>query len=265
MASIALPPPAADAKFPVFGVMEAGYQGQELVLSFARCFRQDAGAPELTLWHKEKIQKCAPTSALHAVVPDTLDARCFTVYFNDGTAPWTFWCAAVEHCVAVGELLKECCGGMPPSSLTEGSRDQMFCNTWVEKKGKVKWARRWVALVGCRLLCFRNEGMAPKGRKPPSEVPLNIIPITGTENVSRHRTTCALHGMTITIRTFREYQFKFKTKAEAAQWMQALAQAGERQQTLSDTAVLQTPKAVRGGADPAPARSTSMPHPVTLP
>ena len=130
-------------------------------------------------------------------------------------------CALLNHCPH-GDM------------LDLSTNDERFCSTWAEKKGKIKWARRWLAIAGCRLLCFRDEAVAPEGRKPPSTVPLNVIPMSASNSQSRFKTEVKVSGTVIHIKTFREYQFRFQTKDEANMWMQALSNASERQQHISE-------------------------------
>ena len=210
--------------FPVFGVLEPHNPKDEKVLSF------DHTTSTIKIWHKEKVEKTTSYSSIIAAVGGIIDKKYFTIYFNDGTLPWSLWCPTPEHCATVCGYVGQCLVQDRPN-LCDGDTDQLYSSTWVEKKGKVKWARRWIALVGSRLLCFRNEGIAPKGRKAPSVVPLNIIPISG--NMSCTTFTLGPSGTIITMKTFREYQFKFSSKQEATAWLQAMQQAATRQDVIS--------------------------------
>ena len=190
----------------------------------------DQAEQMLKVWHKEKVERSMPFGSVIMSVRDVLDHLYFTLYFNDGTLPWSFWCPTKEHCIMLCGYLYQCASQGAPNLIESGS-DQLYCSTWVEKKGKVKWARRWIALVGCRLLCYRNEGVAPKGRKAPSTVPLNVIPISG--DIACTKFELASNGTVIVLKTFREYQFRFSTKQEATVWLQAMQQAATRQDSIT--------------------------------
>ena len=211
-------------KFPCFGVIEATHPKDEKILSF------DYETLEIKQWRKEKVEKKASFAAVLISVRDILDPCSFTLYFNDGILPWSFYCPTQEHCVMLCGYLNQCATANQNIPNLLGS-DQLYCSTWVEKKGKVKWARRWIALVGCRLLCYRNEGTAPKGRKAPSTVPLNVIPISG--NIACTKFTLATNGTDIMMTTFREYKFRFGSKQEATVWLQAIQQAATRQDIIT--------------------------------
>ncbi len=223
------------ATFPTcYGIMAPDNAKDEMILSFhGPAGDGDTGGENcIKVWHKEKCQKTVAWSAVLAAVPDIIDPRYFTVYFTDGTSPWTYYCANGESRSALCLLLNECQNQQQPNLA---ANDERFCSTWVEKKGKMKWARRWIALAGCRLLCFRDEAVAPQGRKPPSTVPLNVIPMSAENGTSRFKTSVSVSGTTIVIKNFREYQFRFPTKDEANMWMQALSMAAQRQQHISET------------------------------
>jgi hypothetical protein len=211
-------------KFPVFGILEPQNEKDEKILQFHH------ETSSLQIWHKEKVEKTISYSTIIAAVVDVFDKKYFTIYFNDGGLPRSLWCPTQEHCVQICGYLGQCSEQEKPN-LCEGDTDQLYSSTWVEKKGKVKWAKRWIALVGNRLLCYRNEGIAPKGRKAPSTVPLNVIPISG--NVACTKFTLGPSGTIIILKTFREYQFKFSSKQEATAWLQALHQAATRQDNIS--------------------------------
>ena len=211
-------------KFPVFGVLDPHNLRDEKVLSF------DHVAAVIKVWHKEKVTKTVPYSSVIAAVNDILRRDHFSLYFNDGTLPWSFRCPTQEHCLLLCGYLGQCVDQGRPD-LCSSDTDQLYSSTWVEKKGKVKWARRWIALVGCRLLCYRNEGIAPKGRKAPSTVPLNVIPISGNRTCTKF--ALGPCGTVIVMETFREYQFRFSSKQEATAWLQAMQQAATRQDNIS--------------------------------
>ena len=124
-------------KFPVFGVLEPGNLRDEKILKF------DSDVKKIKLYHKEKIEKEVFYVTILAAVRDVLEPKYFTIYFNNGTLPWSLWCPTKEHCITVCGLLSQCASPAKVPNLIEHSVDQLFCSTWVEKKGKVKWVRNF--------------------------------------------------------------------------------------------------------------------------
>ena len=120
-------------KFPVFGVLEPGNLRDEKVLKF------ESTELKIQIYHKEKIEKETFYITILAAVRDVLEPKYFTIYFNNGTLPWSFWCPTKEHCITVCGLLSQCASpAKVPNFIEHNGIDQLFCSTWVEKKGKNK-------------------------------------------------------------------------------------------------------------------------------
>ena len=205
-------------KFPCFGVYRIGVERNDKGGAHQEIFNFDMDEKILHIFRHEDLVESHDFNSVEKVIQVPSHALAFSVYFRTGAS--SFMAQTPENRTAICELLSKIVSEEDDSQSIRTQFPTCLKHGMIEKKGKYKWAPRYVFLIPGSLFVFRY---------PDARAPLQIITVNRLY-------TKSLSDSSFTIYTKqREFTFKVSNSYDCNGWIRSITEAGKSEEELASS------------------------------